>query len=278
MITGQLGVTQLIKTFTAKIVTTWALVIVENALLALIPLFIGFAIDGLMEGSTRPLWVLMGILVTLTLFSVIRRIYDTRAYGSIKVILGCEFDRRNSHLAVSKRNSRLDLTRELVDFLEIEVPELFTAIIQLIVSLAILTSISWGLGGTALALMAVMVLSYACFHRRFYKINGALNTQMEKQVDVLSKGKGRGIVTHLKRLRQHEVKLSDTEAIVYGLIFLFISFFIIINLSQAVSLPEVTAGGLFTVINYSWEFAESAIMLPHCFAVVVQTDGNYCTY
>ncbi len=47
---------------------------------------------------------------------------------------------------MTTRNARLDMSRELVDFLEREVPPLFTAVIQLVASVVILSSFGWQLG------------------------------------------------------------------------------------------------------------------------------------
>ena len=67
----------------------------------------------------------------LVVVSVVRRIYDTRVYGTIKVELGLRLLERRQGLGVSVRSARLDMSRELVDFLENEVPLLFTSVIQL---------------------------------------------------------------------------------------------------------------------------------------------------
>jgi hypothetical protein len=37
---------------------------------------------------------------------------------------------------------------------------------------------------------------------------------------------------------------------------------ILFNLRIATALPDVTAGILFSVISYSWEYVESALALP----------------
>ncbi|MCE2597393.1 ABC transporter six-transmembrane domain-containing protein [Motilimonas cestriensis] len=70
---------------------------------------------------------------------VARRIYDTRAFGKIRVNLGLSVAQKLAHLPISTRNARLDMSRELVDFLENDIPPLMTAIIQLVAALVILT-------------------------------------------------------------------------------------------------------------------------------------------
>lgn len=51
---------------------------------SLIPLFIGLSIDGLLASDIQSLQLLAIVLVSITIISVVRRLYDTRAYGQIR--------------------------------------------------------------------------------------------------------------------------------------------------------------------------------------------------
>ena len=262
MFSGSIAVQGILRHFWRPVGVTWALVIAENVLITLIPLLIGFTIDGLLSGSVSELFMLAGVLAGLIVIAVIRRIFDTRAYGSIRVALGTALHRRFPDLDVSARTARIDMARELVDFLEVEVPVLLTAIIQIVMTLGVLFFFDYRLALSALAATIAMGVLYAFFHRRFYRLNGALNQQKEAQVRILGEGRGSGVIGHLRALRRHEVRLSDTEAIVYGLIFLLQIGFIIYNLWLGASLPAITAGTIFAIVTYSWEYVEAAVMLP----------------
>ena len=198
----------------------------------------------------------------LTLVLVVRRFYDTRAYGTIRVYLGSALDRRFPDMTVSAKNARLTMARELVDFLEEEMPGLLTAVIQIIVTLAVLAMFDFRLALSALGVTIGMMIIYAFFHDRFFHLNAALNEQTEKQVAFLGDRKNLPILVHLRKLRGLEVHLSDTEALVYGLIFLMQIGFILYNLQLSASLPDITAGKIFSIITYSWEYVEAAILLP----------------
>ncbi|WP_082826909.1 ABC transporter six-transmembrane domain-containing protein [Pseudovibrio sp. Ad26] len=259
---GHLGLSTLVKTFPYRICLTWAGVLAENFLMALIPLLIGFAIDGLLQGAFDHVIVMGGVLVGLTVIAVARRIYDTRAYGTIRLHLGAELDQRHQTKPVSKRAARLNMSRELVDYLEEEVPEVLSAVIQIIVALVVLAGFHLWLSTSAFTVVVLMLLTYSAFNSRFYLLNSALNAETENQVHVLERGSRRGVWRHLRALRMHEVRLSDTEAIVYGVIFLFQIAFIVSNLILAAGLPDMSTGMIFSIVAYSWEFVEAAIMLP----------------
>ncbi|BBB25697.1 ABC transporter six-transmembrane domain-containing protein [Amphritea japonica] len=262
MLTGTLNLKLLLTQYSQGVAVTWGLVLLENIMLALIPLLIGFSIDNLLEGVADQLILLAIIMVLLTGVAVLRRVYDTRMYGAMKVALGLELDQRNLYLNVSTRSARLDMSRELVSFLEDDVPELITGVTQIIISLAILSSFGLGLAMNAAGMTLTMLLLYTFFHRSFLRLNQALNNQTERQVALLTRGFHTSLNRHLSLLLRWEVKLSDREAILYGLIFLLVTGFIVSNLWLATAIPDISAGTIFTIITYSWEFVQAALVLP----------------
>lgn len=257
-----LTIATLLRVFPGRISLTWGMTLFETGLMALIPLFIGFAIDGLLAGSALELFRLAGLMGVLIVVTVTRRIYDTRAYGTVRVELGKAQAARSNDVSVSTLNARLGMGRELVDFLEETLPAAIAASVQLAVSVVILYAFSPVLalaGGIAALAMAGV---YAIFHRRFYSLNGALNQQTERQVQILQKRKMTPTAEHLFRLRHFEVRLSDTEAVLYGAIFVVLMGLILFNLWFATIELNITVGATFSVISYSWEFVESALALP----------------
>jgi len=258
----KIDLTYVLKRFAGMIAITWAVVLLENVLIALVPLLVGRTIDGLLAGSLQELGWMVAILVAIGIFAVARRIHDTRAYGSIRLHLGSELHCRNPTLQVSKRSARIDMSRELVDFLEEVVPGLVTAVVQILVSLVILALFDLHLGLSSVLVVMGMLLVYACFHGSFYRFNARLNEQRERQIDVLAAGGRLGVFKHLKALRKHEVSISDAEAILYGSIFLLQIGFIAFNLYEGAGINGITTGQIFSIATYSWAYVEAALMLP----------------
>lgn len=245
-----------------KVVITWLLVALENVFTVLLPLFIGFAIDGLLTGDLSVLYSLAVLFTLLILVSVVRRFYDTRAYGDIRVDVGACVDAQSSTQNISVRNARLDMSRELVDFLENDIPPLMTAVIQLISSVIILGVFHIKLGISAVIAGVAMLIVYACFHDYFMRLYGSLNNRMEQQVTILSKIPFRGVRRHLERIKSREILISDAEAVVYGIIFLVLCAFVTMNLWLSTCVSAPTAGQLFSITTYSLEFVEAAVLLP----------------
>ena len=257
-----LSVLTLLKKFRRPIGLTWLLTLCETALMALIPLFIGFAIDGLLSDNTKALLQLILILGGLIAISVIRRVYDTRVYGTIRVETGRALVTRAGNTSVSIVNARLGMSHELVQFLEQEVPALMHSIVQLVVSIIVLFSFHPTLSYAAFSAAVLMIALYGLCHSRFFQLNANYNHQTEKQVSILETKSAEKILSHLKLLRRTEIKISDTEAYVYGTIFIVLLSFIVFNLWFSSSHIETTVGAIFSIISYSWEFVDSALVLP----------------
>ncbi|MCG8442177.1 MAG: ABC transporter six-transmembrane domain-containing protein [Caulobacterales bacterium] len=258
----KLSIGSLIGAFWRQVSVTWGLTFLETLMLAALPLLIGRAIDGLLTHDYAPFLCFTGTVGVLLLVATGRRVYDTRAYGAMRVELGAALAANAQGQPVSTVNARLDMSRELVDFLEEDAPLVLTAIVQLGVSLAILMSFDAVLAGSAgIATLAVLAV-YGVFSARFFTLNAALNGQTEKQVATLEGGVTDAIRTHLSLLRRHEVRLSDTEALVYGLIFAVLVAMLSFNLWFAAAHSGASPGQIFSIVTYSYEFIESAVALP----------------
>ena len=179
---------------------TWALTLFETFILVSLPLLIGYPIDGLLAGDWSPFFWLCGAMVILIVVSVGRRLYDTRAYGRMRVELGAAVVEKSQNIPVSTTNARLAMSRELITFLESEAPIVIIALLQIIVSMAILYSFHGLLAATAGGATLLALAIYGIASGRFFRLNGNLNAQAEEQVSVLEGG--------------------VREAIVYGLIFI----------------------------------------------------------
>lgn len=245
-----------------KVLLTWFLVLIENLFLALLPLFIGISIDGVLEQNMQPLILFAVILLLLVLFSVGRRIYDTRIYGDIKVKLAYQVEYNLRETPITVKNARLTMSRELVDFLEQDLPLQITAVVQLITTVVILTTFHLHLALCVLMAGATMFLICATFHKTFSRLNGDLNDQLEQQVRVLSIKSIAQIRAHFNHLKRCEIQLSDTEALMYGMIFIVLFAAVVANLWIISGVETPSAGDVFSIMAYSLEFVEAAIMLP----------------
>ncbi len=242
-----------------RISITWFGVALENALIAILPLLIGFAIDGLLAGRFIELLMMLGVFSSIIVLATIRRIYDTRVYTKLRLEFGKLVDIAHSKQHVSTRNARLEMSRELIDFLEKDLPEFFTAMIQIVIAVIILFGFYVYLSLSALIAAMLILIIYRLFHKSFYRLNKKLNTQKEQQIVRLER---RMLSRHLHILRILEIRLSDHEAWLFALVLLLLMLFLACNLWISAGLPDMTAGKIFAILSYTWEFIESILILP----------------
>ena len=257
-----INITNIIANHIWSVMTNFLLLTIEVALMALVPLFIGFTIDGLLNGSNEQLFILMSVLVALVFVSVVRRYSDTRAYGDIRVEVQTEVVNRNKGLATSVLNARLEMARELVDFLEENVAEILNAVVQFCVSLLVLYFFNPVLALAAFVAALVMIMIYGLFHNSFYVLNRTYNEQTERQVKILDSRTPTKLKVHFKRLMGLEIRLSDREALLYGGVFIVLLTMVVFNLWFSTTTGTISAGTIFSIVSYSWEFVEAAIVLP----------------
>lgn len=263
LLTGdRLSLRTLFRVFRFRIVVTWTLTTLETAMLALFPLLIGRSIDGLLGDDYTTFYQLIGAMAVLMVVATWRRVYDTRAYGSMRVALGRAQADRAGEEAVSVTNARLLMGRELVDFLEREAPISITGSIQVVVAIVVLLSFHGALALAAGAAACAMLGIYGMSARRFFRLNSDLNEQSEAQVSALESRDLRRITAHLVGLRRHEVRLSDTESVVYALIFTALLTMLGFNLWFAATQTNATPGEIFSIVTYSYEFIQMSVILP----------------
>ncbi|MEM7190866.1 MAG: ABC transporter six-transmembrane domain-containing protein [Pseudomonadota bacterium] len=260
--TARLSIATLFRTFPFRIAITWTLTLVETIMFALLPLLIGWSIDGLLNDDWTAFQQLIAALGGLLAVAIGRRVYDTRAYGTMRVEMSKSLVSRSAARGVSAVNARVTMGRELVDFLETTAPETLTAFVQIILSVVILLSFHGTLALSAAGAAVLIVVIYALFARYFFRINGVLNTRMEGQVDAIKSADVNRISTHFLGLRKAEVRLSDTESLVYGLIFLVLLSMLCFNLWFATTQSDATPGQIFSIVSYSYEFVQAAVALP----------------
>lgn len=261
-LSDHLSIGMLMRLFWGRITLTWGLTLIETAMFAILPLLLGRSIDGLLNNDWTPFSHLMMALAALLIVATGRRAYDTRAYGTMRVELGKAQAERGKTDAVSVTNARVGMGRELVDFLEDTAPISMAALVQVVVAVVVLLSFHGNLAISAGGAFIVMLLIYGLSAGRFFRLNGALNEVAEGQVHVLEGRDPKSIARHFIGLRREEVRLSDTESIVYGLIFAVLLVVLAYNLWFAATQLGSSPGQIFSVVAYSQEFLQAAVQLP----------------
>ncbi len=251
------------RRYQGRILLTLTLVLAETFAILLFPLVIGFAIDDLLESDYTGL-IKLGLLgFGLVISGSLRRFYDTRVYSKIYVDLSSEIVENYNNLETSVINARVTMLKELVEFLENQLPELINSVVGLVGIVGILyfldIHIFWG---CLLVLLLIIIVFIATGKRSIY-LNRHYNNVMEKQVVMIDQRTNGSIRSFMKNLMHWNIKLSDLETIVFGIIWLAMTVLIIFSVVESVGANNtIKAGKTMSIVMYVFQFADDAGILP----------------
>jgi ABC-type multidrug transport system fused ATPase/permease subunit len=249
-----------------KLALTYTLSVTENGLNVLYPFLTGFAIDGVLSGawiSVAPLLVTWSVHLAVGLF---RHVYDTRVFTRVYADLATNLVERQraqgtnaAHLA-----ARVALSREVVDFLEADVPAIAASVVHFVGAVAMLCVLSRWVGALAILALGPIALFTFCFGRASLRLNAALNDRLEREVELVGRGSAAVIRRHFEhRLRFWRVRISDAEAKVWGGIEIIQIGLTLATLALLAREGTGTAAGaIYAVLAYVWTYGESVNDLP----------------
>lgn len=250
---------QMLQGYRARVALSLLLVIAEAAGQVALPYVIGRALDDYLADSNRGLVELAALGLVTMLLATVRRLHDVRLYSRIYERAGEAAFQQEAGL--SQRTARLNMLREVVDFLEHSMPELIASVVAFVGTLVFLFRLSRSVSVAALLMGALIMAIYAVSTRRTMTFNQGYNDEYERQVDVLRQNDRALTRRHIGLLNLWTIKLSDVDAINYALsLVLMIAlqvFAIVTSAGQGVDI-----GTLMSIVLYVFEFSATASLLP----------------
>ncbi len=257
------GVWTLAKRFRWRVAGTLTLVVLESVAFLLFPLFLGIAIDGLIDDDRSGLVALVVLTVVALAIATCRRFYDTRAYASVYRTIASEMVERehDTGAPVSRISARATLLVEFVEFLEESLPLIIASAISIVGTIAILFATHTGVGGAAVGLIVLVALVYTVTMRTNTRFNTGYNDELERQVHTIETASVPATIGHFRALMRWRVKLSDLETVNYAIIFLGV---IALLVYSPVALVDDGAryGAVFAGMMYVFQYIEDVLQSP----------------
>lgn len=254
----------LLSRFRWRIALTIALVLTESGLNLLYPLFIGFAINGLLKANMEPLLHLGGLGVVTLLVGSGRRLYDTRAFARIYTTISSEMVDREQQKGtpLSAVATRAGLLTEIVEFLENSMPMILESMIGIVGVLLIISNLNTSVFAACLALVGLIALVYLLSGKWNFAFNKGYNDELEKRVAILSSQVLPDISAHFKRLMRWNIKLSDLETVNFAIVWLGIIALLIYSPLTVIESGLINYGLVFSILMYVFQYIESLVSLP----------------
>ena len=255
---------QLIARFRWRVGATVTLVLVEAGIELLFPLFIGIAINDLLEDSSRGVVMLAGLGVAALAVGSARRFFDTRAYTGIYEAIATELVSREQRRGTetSKIAARTTLAGEFVEFLEDSMPEIVTASIGTVGMLVIIAGLDLSVFFACLGLLVLLVVTYWVSATRNLALNRGYNDELERQVTTIDSRQPDAIGGHFRALMRWNRQLSDLETVNYAVIWLGVIALLTYAPIQVIEPGQTEYGFAFATILYVFQYVEALVALP----------------
>ena len=244
---------------------TYGLTVTENIANLLYPVLIGRAIDGLLADNRGALYILVSVMVAHLAIGVGRHMYDTRVFSRIYADLAGDMvvRQRDSGTSVEQVAARVSLSREIVDFWQVEIPAIVKAIVSFGGVILLLLALSLPVGGVAIGMLLPIAMANWWFGHRSLRLNSALNDVLEREVAVVASASPSRVYAHFARLSRWRVRISDAEAATWTVVELATIGLIIAALLILVAVPDATVGTIFAVLGYVLAFGDAVDDLPN---------------
>lgn len=247
--------------------------LIEKACEVAYPLLIGIAIDGLLAGRNAALVPLIAVWSLHLGVGVTRHMYDTRVFARIYGELAgtVVVQQRGEGEDVATVAARVSLSREIINFFEVEIPAIVTVIVTGGGSLLMLFWLDWRIGAMALAAMVPIVFLSRWFGGKALILYQRLNNRLEREVAVVASAQPQHVERHFRVLKGWRVKISDLQASTWGWIEVVLILLTLSALLILASTPEITAGTIYAILAYIFDLHNVARDMPTIVHNIAQT-------
>lgn len=246
------------RAYPGKLLITLSLVVLENALFLLYPLFAGFVVDSIIRGDTQS--ALLYALAVFAFWAVgaARRAVDTRTFTRIYADLAVlvVIDQRSNDQSTSVAAARVVLAREFINFFEIHIPTITTALVSIVGAALMLVWIETYVGLLCLVALAGCILLMPRFARINQLLHGRINDRLEKEISLVETVRLSALRRHYSLLSRLRIWVSDREAGAYlgiGAVAAVLFAFAITCLATSSS---PSPGHIYAVMTYLWTFVD----------------------
>lgn len=247
-----------------SLITAYSLAVGGTIAGQLYPLATAVAINGVLRQDYWSIGWLAACHGTALILEVSAKMFDTRVFSRLYADIAGAFVLRAHADGVDPSTiaARSSLSREYVNFLERYVPNMLFAVIGLAVSLTTLFWLDGPVGAACLGLVLPLLLINRWLARRSLTLNTGLNDRLEREVEVLRRGRATAVQRHFRALSGWRVRLSDTEAQAYGMMEITVIALFVVALVRLAHGDTTQAGDIYAIFSYLWKYIQSLDQVP----------------
>ncbi len=175
---------------------------------------------------------------------------------------GLVVDQRGRQVEVSRVAARSALSREIVNFFEYDAAFMLFMLYAVIGALVMLCWADWALVPWCLALLLPACLLSRWTGRQSLILNGRLNDQVEREVEVIERAHPTEVRSHFDLVRRWRIALSDRDAWSFGILELLSFGVMAAALVRTCARPGVDAGSIVAVFGYVVMYVTGIVNVP----------------
>jgi ABC-type multidrug transport system fused ATPase/permease subunit len=255
--------TKLFHHYRARVLLTYALLIVEEILELLYPFVIGLAINGLLESNYQGVIFFACQVLVHLIVGISRRMIDTRTYTRMYATLARDtvLEQHQNGTDLSQIAARSGMVQSFVDFFERDVSGMIKSIFAVLGAIVMLSFYDLWLVLFCMLLVVPILIVNSFYAIKSEQLSKGLNDELEQQLATLSSQDNKRVSQHYSQLATWRVRLSDAEARNFGITQLFALGLFVASLLR-LSVLELEPGGIFSVFSYVLGFTTGLDNIP----------------
>lgn len=233
---------------------TYGLLVAEIGLNLLRPLVWGLAIDSLLVGNIRGLWLAAAQHVLAIGTGQVRRRVDVRTFSRVYQNLAEEIvaAQRSAAISVTEVGARVSLAKDFVTFFDVQLPNAFLALASLVGGCVALALYDIRAGLIILVLSVPLILLNRRYARVADRLNRGLNNRLEREIDVIERAEPRKAKFHFASMARWTIRLTDAETNSWSITD-FTVLGMMLGIMWMISADTgMSAGSIAAVLSYLW--------------------------
>jgi ABC-type multidrug transport system fused ATPase/permease subunit len=249
-----------------RLFATYFLFSVEMAAALVKPYFLGEAVNDLLKGGYKILLVFLLIHLAWLLVGMLRMRYDTRTYTTIYNDIITKFLAKNKEQKnVSKLSALSTLSREYTDFLEYDLIFILESFYNIFGSLVLIYFYDKRVIFICMITLVPILFLSKYYGKRMGVLTKQKNDELENQVDIIATYDEEKIKTHYSYLQKWQIKISDQQALNFGVMELFVMVLLggSLIISTHFNSDTLNAGQIISFYFYLLKFTSGLDTIPY---------------
>ena len=266
MTLAPLSLRSVVAMYRWQLVLTYTLFSIEMLGSLMRPYFLGEAVDGLLEGHYRGLFLLSGVHLTWLVVGTIRHMYDTRTFSAVYTTFVTRLlSQPTEDDDLSRRSALSTLARQVTDFMEFDVNYLAEMFYNVIGSMIVLFIYDRWVVAICVAVLVPVIVLGRVYGIKVTRLTHQQFDEIERQVDVIATRDEQLITQHYHTLRRWQIRISDLEAWNFGVL----EVFVLVTVAGALLISARTGdiplgvGAIIGMYSYVLRFASGLETIPY---------------